>query len=193
MFYTFTSYKHVLTWCQCVFFCTSIFQGEELSRILLAYLPGLSSTVLSEAFHLCDWDHSGWSLDSKSFSRDQNEHLDSAALYFLCFPSLAKFIFCRLEVLLFQLEVQRWWRINIEEFVTALRREAEKFALGNILNWRKSNEISLSLIRRVFASDKSNRPAVASGVSQTPTQKFVDETEDECGGWKLGKDQVQCG
>eukprot|EP00434_Breviolum_minutum_P034129 symbB.v1.2.030196.t1/scaffold3379.1/size58058/1 len=47
---------------------------EELSRILLAYLPGLSSTVLSEAFHLCDWDHSGW--------------------------------------------------INIEEFVTALRREA---------------------------------------------------------------------
>ena len=75
--------------------------------------------------------------------------------------------------------------------MTALRREAEKFALGNILNWRKSNEISLSLIRRVFASDKSNRPAVASGVSQTPTQKFVDETEDECGGWKLGKDQVQ--
>lgn len=33
---------------------------DELSRILLAYLPGLSSTVLSEAFHLCDWDHSGW-------------------------------------------------------------------------------------------------------------------------------------
>lgn len=32
---------------------------EELSRILLAYLPGLSSTVLSEAFHLCDWNHDG--------------------------------------------------------------------------------------------------------------------------------------
>lgn len=47
---------------------------DELSRILLAYLPGLSSTVLSEAFHLCDWDHSGW--------------------------------------------------INVEEFVSALRREA---------------------------------------------------------------------
>eukprot|EP00438_Fugacium_kawagutii_P007318 Skav235712 [mRNA] locus=scaffold280:497289:497849:+ [translate_table: standard] len=37
---------------------------DELSRILLAYLPGLSSTVLSEAFHLCDWDHSGWTLGS---------------------------------------------------------------------------------------------------------------------------------
>ncbi|CAK9062657.1 unnamed protein product [Durusdinium trenchii] len=47
---------------------------DELSRILLAYLPDLSPTVLSEAFHLCDWDHSGW--------------------------------------------------INIEEFVSALRREA---------------------------------------------------------------------
>eukprot|EP00435_Cladocopium_sp_Y103_P004371 s4565_g1.t1 len=47
---------------------------DELSRILLHYLPGLSSTVLSEAFHLCDWDHSGW--------------------------------------------------INVEEFVSALRREA---------------------------------------------------------------------
>ncbi|CAJ1361036.1 unnamed protein product, partial [Effrenium voratum] len=51
-----------------------LLSSDELSRILLAYLPGLSTTVLSEAFYLCDWDHSGW--------------------------------------------------INVEEFVSALRREA---------------------------------------------------------------------
>ena len=34
--------------------------GDELSRILMAYLPDVTSSVLTEAFNLCDWDNSGW-------------------------------------------------------------------------------------------------------------------------------------
>ncbi|CAE6952523.1 CML12 [Symbiodinium sp. CCMP2456] len=33
---------------------------DELSRILMAYLPDVTSSVLTEAFNLCDWDNSGW-------------------------------------------------------------------------------------------------------------------------------------
>ncbi|CAE7416139.1 CML12 [Symbiodinium pilosum] len=33
---------------------------DELSRILMAYLPDVTSSVLEEAFNLCDWDSSGW-------------------------------------------------------------------------------------------------------------------------------------
>lgn len=33
---------------------------DELSRILLAYLPDVTSSVLTETFNLCDMDNSGW-------------------------------------------------------------------------------------------------------------------------------------